>query len=162
MATYTPRPGSKIEKILAYMNANFDKDMDTVCTGMLEFVQTNMADCRSYYRWAVKEGIAPGVVVTSKVKVPFVKVVKEVKAKELVEKSVDEVARIKEANLARMKEVSAKLKTKKVRDYGTRVAREEAPGVDDFNPTLAREEVDAILRDERLLDVCPKFVREDI
>jgi hypothetical protein len=61
-----------------------------------------------------------------------------------------------------MKEVSAKLKPKgKVRDFGTRVAAEEGPGVPDFDPRLAREEVDAILRDERLIGVCPKFVNED-
>ena len=76
--------------------------------------------------------------------------------------NVDEIAKIKEANLERMREVSAKLKPKgKVRDYGVRVADEEGPGVPDFDPRLAREEVDAILRDERLIGVCPKFVSED-
>jgi len=80
-----------------------------------------------------------------------------------VELNADEIAKIKEANLARMREVSAKLKPKgKVRDYGTRVAAPEGEGVSDFDPTLAREEVNAILRDERLLDVCPKFVRDDM
>jgi len=80
-----------------------------------------------------------------------------------VELNADEIAKIKEANLARMKEVSAKLKPKsKVRDYGARVAAPEGEGVADFDPTLAREEVNAILRDERLLDVCPKFVRDDM
>ena len=80
-----------------------------------------------------------------------------------VELNVDEIAKIKEANLARMREVSEKLKPKgKVRDYGTRVAAPEGEGVSDFDPTLAREEVNAILRDERLLDVCPKFVRDDM
>lgn len=88
-----------------------------------------------------------------------VKFKKEVAAKTLL--NVDEIAKIKEANLARMREVSAKLKPKNVRDYGTRVAAPEGEGVADFDPTLAREEVDAILRDERLIGICPKFVRED-
>jgi hypothetical protein len=83
------------------------------------------------------------------------------KAKAKAELNVDEIAKIKEANLERMREVSAKLKPKNVRDYGTRVAAPEGEGVADFDPTLAREEVDAILRDERLIDVCPKFIRED-
>jgi hypothetical protein len=79
-----------------------------------------------------------------------------------VELNVDEIAKIKEANLERMREVSERLKPKgKVRDYGTRVAAPEGDGVSDFDPSLAREEVNAILRDERLIDVCPKFVRED-
>ena len=98
--------------------------------------------------------------------VPAKKLLKEVglkvtKAK--VELNVNEIAKIKEANLARMREVSEKLKPKgKVRDYGARVAAPEGEGVSDFDPTLAREEVNAILRDERLLDVCPKFVRDDM
>ena len=79
-----------------------------------------------------------------------------------VELNVDEIAKIKEANLARMKEVSAKLQPKgKVRDF-TRMAAPEAAGVADFDPTLAREEVNAILRDERLIDVCPKFIRDEL
>jgi hypothetical protein len=100
--------------------------------------------------------------VVSKVKLE--KSVRSINAahKAKVELNVDEIAKIKEANLARMREVSAKLKPKNVRDYGTRVANAEGEGVADFDPTLAHEEVQAILRDERLIDVCPKFVREDI
>ena len=100
--------------------------------------------------------------VVSKVKLE--KSVRSINAahKAKVELNVDEIAKIKEANLARMKEVSSKLKPKNVRDFGGRVANPEGEGVTDFDPTLAREEVQAILRDERLIDVCPKFVREDI
>jgi hypothetical protein len=128
---------------------------------------------KTWYRWAVKEGVAPGVLgakASSKVKaskptkVKLEKSVRSINAahKAKVELNVDEIAKIKEANLERMREVSAKLKPKgKVRDYGTRVAADDGDGVADFDPTLAREEVNAILRDERLLDVCPKFVRED-
>jgi hypothetical protein len=97
-------------------------------------------------------------------KVKLEKSVRSINAahKAKVELNVDEIAKIKEANLARMREVSAKLKPKNVRDYGTRVAAPEGEGVADFDPTLAREEIQSILRDERLIDVCPKFVREDI
>jgi hypothetical protein len=128
---------------------------------------------KTWYRWAVKEGVAPGVLgakASAKVKaskptkVKLEKSVRSINAahKAKVELNVDEIAKIKEANLERMREVSAKLKPKgKVRDFGTRVANEEGEGVADFDPTLAREEVNSILRDERLIDVCPKFVRED-
>ena len=127
-----------------------------------------------WYRWAVKEGVAPGAIrdpkaaKTTKAKVPSerqlnkrLKVEKAIAKAKFSAKSVDEIAKIKEANLARMKEVSAKLKTKKVRDFGDRVAKDDGEGVADFDPRLAREEIDSILRDERLIDVCPKFVRED-
>jgi tRNA U34 5-carboxymethylaminomethyl modifying enzyme MnmG/GidA len=122
MATYTPRPGSKIEKIISFMHANADKDMDTVCAGMLEFVQTNMADCRSYYRWAVKQGIAPGAVAAGRAKsAPKPAVERTVKrmAAEVVAKTKEvrpetllpasEVEKIKAANLARLKSVSARV-----------------------------------------------------
>lgn len=128
---------------------------------------------KTWYRWAVKEGVAPGVLgakaspkakASKPVKVKLEKSVRSINAahKAKVELNVDEIAKIKEANLARMKEVSAKLKTKKVRDFGDRVAAPEGEGGADFDPTLAREEINSILRDERLIDVCPKFVREDI
>lgn len=98
-------------------------------------------------------------------KVKLEKSVRSINAahKAKAELNVDEIAKIKEANLARMKEVSAKLKPKgKVRDFGDRVAAPEGEGVADFDPTLAREEIQSILRDERLIDVCPKFIREDV
>lgn len=106
---------------------------------------------RSY--WASKAG-----------KVSHEKSVRAINAttKAKAELNVDEIAKIKEANLERMREVSAKLKPKgKVRDFGDRVAKNDGEGVSDFDPRLAREEVNAILRDERLIEVCPKFIRED-
>jgi len=124
---------------------------------------------KTWYRWAVKEGVAPGLLgaghPSKAPKAPKAKVEKASKkliAKAKAELNVDEIAKIKEANLERMREVSAKLKPKNVRDYGTRVAAPEGDGVADFDPTLAREEINSILRDERLIDVCPKFVREDV
>jgi hypothetical protein len=100
---------------------------------------------------------------TKAVKATVKRMAKEAFAKKGLADSSEAIAKIKEANLARLKEVSAKLKPKgKVRDFGTRVAKAEGEGVADFDPTLAREEINSILRDERLIDVCPKFVREDI
>jgi hypothetical protein len=133
------------------------------------------------YQRAVRLGLAPGEAKGAKVaKAPkaakptkasleksvrainaSTKAKSKLKATPVVEKQLDEIAQIKAANLARMQAVSAKLKTKRVRDFGERVAAVEPEGVYDFDPNLAREEVDSILRDERLIDVCPKFVRED-
>jgi len=110
---------------------------------------------------------APKVAKVAKVKSVKVSHEKSVRAinattKAKAELNVDEIAKIKEANLERMREVSAKLKPKgKVRDFGDRVAKNDGEGVSDFDPRLAREEVNAILRDERLIEVCPKFIRED-
>jgi len=167
MATYTPRPGSKIEKIISFMHANADKDMDMVCAGMLEFVQTNMADCRSYYRWAVKQGIAPGAVAAGRAKsapkaVPKAAVVRTVKrmAAEVVAKTKEvrpetllpasEVEKIKAANLARLKAVTRKY---------TNVARAEGPGVYGFDIDEARAEVDSMIGDDSFS--MPAFLRKD-
>jgi len=68
-----------------------------------------------------------------------VKFKKEVAAKTLLPDS--EVAKIKAANLARMKAVSAKTK------IYTNVARPEGPGVEDFDADEARAEVSNIVND---------------
>lgn len=68
-----------------------------------------------------------------------VKFKKEVAAKTLL--PPDELAKIKEANLARMKAVSAKTK------IYTNVARPEGPGVEDFDADEARAEVSNIVND---------------
>jgi hypothetical protein len=68
-----------------------------------------------------------------------VKFKKEVAAKTLLPDS--ELAKIKEANLARMKAVSAKTK------IYTNVARPEGPGVEDFDADEARAEVTNIVND---------------
>jgi hypothetical protein len=60
-----------------------------------------------------------------------------------------EVAKIKQANLARMKEVSAKQKK-----YN-QVARPEGAGVADFDADVARAEVATMLEDDF---AAPKFL----
>jgi len=74
-----------------------------------------------------------------KEKVVKVKFKKEVAAKTLLPDS--EVAKIKAANLARMKAVSSKTKV-----YAN-VARPEGPGVEDFDADEARAEVSNIVND---------------
>jgi hypothetical protein len=49
-----------------------------------------------------------------------------------------------------------------VRDYAPgKTASPEGEGVSDFDPQLAREEIDAILRDEKLIGQVPKFAQGD-
>jgi hypothetical protein len=68
-------------------------------------------------------------------------------------KSPEEVARIKEVNLARMKEVSAKQKK-----YN-QIARPDGPGVDGFDADVARAEVQEMLEDDSF--AMPKFLSKD-
>jgi hypothetical protein len=161
---------TKTSIVIEIMTKNAHRPGDEVA----RIIETQLP-CREgygkvWYRWAVKEGVAPGVLDRKSVSLDkAMKVAKregrearaKAKATPVVAKQLDEITKIKEANLARMKEVSAKLKTKKVRDFGDRVAKDDGDGVADFDPRLAREEIDSILRDERLIDVCPKFIRED-
>ena len=176
--------GTNRAKVAAIMADHPDHSREACIALISQLGSMPYATAKAGYQRAVRLGLAPGQGKAAAAKapkaakvakapkaakskaVPAKKLLKEVglkvtKAK--VELNVDEIAKIKEANLARMREVSEKLKPKgKVRDYGTRVAAPEGEGVSDFDPTLAREEVNAILRDERLLDVCPKFVRDDM
>ena len=179
------RPGSKRHTIVQVMNANADRPMDEVLDLIVKATGCEPRLAKHDYTWMTREGIALGNVPAStrKAKAKVAKAPKAPKAakpakvkleksvrsinaahKAKVELNVDEIAKIKEANLARMKEVSAKLKPKgKVRDFTGRTAdsANDGEGVVDFDPTLAHEEIQSILRDERLIDVCPKFVRED-
>jgi len=84
------------------------------------------------------------------------------KIKAEVTKSADEIAKIKEANLERMKKVSAKLG--KVRNYlPGQVAAPQDPTPADFDPQLAREEVAAMIAEidrERSAMVARKTAHE--
>ena len=172
--------GTNRAKVAAIMNDNPTLAREACIELIAQLGSMPFETAKAGYQRAVRLGLAPGEGKGAKVakapkaakvakapKAAKAKLEKSVRAinsahKAKVELNVDEIAKIKEANLARMREVSEKLKPKgKVRDYGTRVAAPEGEGVSDFDPTLAREEVNAILRDERLIDVCPKFVREE-
>lgn len=167
--------GTNRAKVVAVMTDYPTTDREACIQLIADLGSMPYETAKAGYQRAVRLGLAPSAgAATPAAKAPkAVKVTKgsleksvrainaSAKAKAKVELSIDEIAKVKAANLARMQEVSAKLKTKRVRDFGERVAAVEPEGVYDFDPTLAREEVQAILRDERLIDVCPKFVRED-
>lgn len=177
--------GDKTRIAIEIMEANVGRSYDEVSQMIADAIGVDIGRARVYYRHKVINGIAKGYdpnvrpwesksgrVATAKpVKAPKASSERQLNKRLKLEKaeakaqfgakSVDEIAKIKEANLERMREVTAKLKTKKVRDFGDRVAKDDGEGVADFDPRLAREEIDSILRDERLIDVCPKFIRED-
>ena len=156
---------TKTSVTLGVMTANGDKPMADVVPMILEaqhaagFTDVTLKICEGAYRWAVRNAVAPGVVPEKapKVKVAKVKTVKtkaeavkkiakKASSKDLkpVEtKSPEEIERIREANLARMKEVASR--QKKNNDEMEVVP--ESIDRDTFvdPPFLTREEVNALI-----------------
>jgi hypothetical protein len=119
---------TKTSVTLGVMTANGDKPMADVVPMILEaqhaagFTDVTLKICEGAYRWAVRNAVAPGVVPekAQKAKVAKVKTVKtkaeavkKIAAKPVETKSPEEIERIREANLARMKEVAARQKKNK-------------------------------------------------
>jgi hypothetical protein len=166
--------GDKTKIAIEVMEQNVSKTYDEVCELIAKAIGVPVARARVYYRHKVINKLAEGYENMTR---PFpwegkarTPKTKQVSAKKLLKevglkaqaKSVEDIAAIKEANLARLREVSAKAKKTVRRDYGDRQARSnDSEGVADFDPQLAKEEIQSILRDERLIDVVPKFIRED-
>jgi hypothetical protein len=92
---------------------------------------------------------APKASKPAKEKAVKVKFKKEVPAKTLL--PPDEIAKIKAANLARLKEVSSKKK------IYSNVARGDGPGVDGFDPDEARADVAGVISDLESFKA-PKFL----
>jgi hypothetical protein len=160
------------------MNENADKPMSVVVGLIAKANGVTEQVAKGAYRWCVKKGVAAGkiesgrtaptakaarktkeVSATKALKEAGLKPTKLSKAqrqaalKPTVEKSPEEVARIKEANLARMREVSAKQKK-----YN-QIARPDGPGVDGFDADVARAEVQEMLEDDSF--AMPKFLSKD-
>jgi hypothetical protein len=162
--------GSKTANAIAVMTANSNKPMAEVIPLIATASGVDERLARNYYLWVVRKGLANGniekVARSRKVADKIVKSVSKgaVKAskkstKEVVEKSADEIAAIKAKNLETLRKVTNR--NKKVRDYDvTRLAAAEGEGVKDFDPQLAREEVDAILADEGMKKYIPSFMRD--
>jgi hypothetical protein len=170
--------GTNRAKVAAIMADHPDHSREACIALISQLGSMPYETAKAGYQRAVRLGIAPGQgksaaapKAAKPTKGSLEKPVRAINAKQKAKTaaqhlgladSAEAIAKVKEANLQRMREVSAKLKPKgKVRDFGGRVANVEPEGVHDYDPTLAREEVNSILRDERLIDVCPKFVRED-
>ena len=79
-----------------------------------------------------------------------------------VTKSPEEIERIRAANLAKMQEITARHKKLKKEYMKGQVADEEAAGhtgVEDFDAEEAKAEVAAILNNQGLIRVVPKFLQ---
>lgn len=162
--------GSKTINAIAIMNANADKTMAVVIDLIAadsEFAG-DMASARHYYQYMVrnnraagkveKSAKAPKVAKVAKAKVVKTKPVKDLHAasNKLIAKYYENEAKATaksdadletaKKNLATMKAVTAKHKK-----Y-SQIAREEGPGVENFDPAQARAEVDNILAEMDQLD----------
>lgn len=163
---------TKTQITIRVMNENADKPMAVVVGLIAKANGVTEAVARGAYRWCVNKGVAAGTIESGRT-APVAKAArksKEVSATKALKdaglkptklskaqrqaallptKSPDEIAKIKEANLARLKEVSAKQKK-----YN-QVARPEGPGVDGFDADVARAEVATMLEEDF---VAPKFL----
>jgi len=157
---------TKTALAIATMNENASLPMEQVIPLISAASGVPLNIARNYYLWAVRKGLAAGtapgrtapVRKAAKVKptkeVPAKKLLKEVGLKATV-KSPEEVARIKEANLARMREVSAKQKK-----YN-QIARPDGRGVDGFDADVARAEVAEFVEHGDDSFVAPRFLSKD-
>jgi hypothetical protein len=142
---------------IAIMTEFAGDPVDTVIAKIALANEIDEKAAKAYYSWIVKNGLAAGSELgKAKTKSAAPKPAKaKVKTKEVAAKSLlpaAEIAKIKAANLARLKAVS----TRKV--Y-TNVARPEGPGVDGFDESSARAEVDTIIADDSF--AMPKFLTKD-
>lgn len=118
---------TKTSVVIQIMTDNKDKPMSEVVSLIEAGLPCREGYGKVWYRWAIKEGVAPGKIESGRTakakKEPKAKVAKDktkkftgkikVKAEPKVESknlSDDEVAKIKAANLKKMKEITAKQK----------------------------------------------------
>jgi hypothetical protein len=146
---------SKRNQAIEIMNVNADKDMATVVKLIAKKIDVTEANAKSYYRYIVTNKLGAGNID----KPAKVAKVKKVSKTALLEKSVDEITAIKAKNLQTMKIATLKGHGKEATLPAGRLARPQSEGVADFDPQLAREEVQAILNDEGLDAYSPKFLR---
>jgi hypothetical protein len=154
---------TKTEITIRTMNENASLPMAEVVLLIAKANNVTEAVARGAYRWCVNKGVAAGKVESGR-SAPVAKSARAKPTKAAVERTVKrmakevsaesllppvEVAKIKAANLARMKEVSSKQKK-----YN-QVARPEGAGVADFDAEVARAEVATMLEDDFAV---PKFL----
>ena len=157
---------SKRSTAIAIMTEFAGDPVDTVIAKIALANEIDGKAAKAYYAWIVKNGLAAGSelgkakaksapspkAVKATVKRMAAEVIAKVKTKEVKAESLlpdAEIAKIKAANLARLKAVS----TRKV--Y-TNVARPEGPGVDGFDADVARAEVENVMSDDSF--VAPRFL----
>lgn len=155
--------GEKAQTVISTMEANRGKSYDEVVGILVKVLDTTEFDARAYYRYMVRHGKVEGIEKTWKMgkRSTGTKVTKARRQADKVlkavakaqEKSAEEVAAVKAKNLETMRAVSAKLG--KVRDHS--VVNEQDDGATDLDPYLTREDVDYVLREEKLIGNVPRY-----
>ena len=129
---------TKTSRVIAIMTANKDKPMFDVCAIIERDLPCKPGYGKTWYRWCVKEGVAPGALVAAARSAPVstpktekapkaspkVKVAAEPKVSPKPAKTAEEVAAIKAANLERIRQVAAKMGSKR-RVVDTTVSKED-------------------------------------
>lgn len=176
---------TKTSVVIRIMTEHKDKPMSAVVKLIESGLPCKDGYGKVWYRWAIKEGVAPGkledarsakTAVKTKTEKPAAKAkpaktveakpkgnrfTGKVKATAATEKpkNPDELAKIKEANLKRMQEVTAKMK--KLGLQPGQYANPENVGVPDgWTAEAARAEVDQMYKELDSFEM-PKFLSKD-
>lgn len=174
---------TKTSVVIRIMTEHKDKPMSEVVKLIEKGLPCKDGYGKVWYRWAIKEGVAPGkleetrgkaskAAKPAKAKTEKVKVAKTVEAKPKGNrftgkvkataekpKSEDELAKIKAANLKRMQEVTAKMK--KQGYLPGQYAIPETVGVPEgWTAEAARAEVDQMYKELDSFEM-PKFLTKD-
>lgn len=170
---------TKTSAVISLMNEHASKPMTAVCLIIEDKLPCKEGYGKVWYRWAIKEGVAPGKLETgtaapkakTPVKAPKVKAAKTVDVKpkgnrftgkiktQVAPKSEDDIAKMKAANLKRMQQVTDKMKAKGLQPG--QYANPDSVGVPDgWTEDGARAEVDQAYKE---LDsfAMPKFLTKD-
>jgi hypothetical protein len=177
---------TKTSIVIRIMTENKDKPMAEVVKLIEKGLPCRDGYGKTWYRWAIKEGVAPGKLdapvkpkgKTAKAEKPAKapKLAKEAKAVEVKPKgnrftgkikadakpkTEDEVAKIKAANLKRMQEITARNKVIRSQ-YNGNIARGADDPIDplDFTPEGARMEVDTMINEIDSFQ-SPRFLSKD-
>jgi len=150
---------TKTQIAIEVLKANATRSLADVIPLLMSQCDLSEKNAYACYRLRVKADASLALTGAKSVKAPVksvavakakVRATKEVAAEALLPDS--EIAKIKAANLARLKAVSS-------RKVYANVARPEGPGVDGFDESTARAEVDTIIADDSF--AMPKFLTKD-
>lgn len=169
---------TKTSVVIRIMTEHKDKPMDQVTKLIEQGLPCKEGYGKVWYRWAIKEGVAPGkleaATKTKTKEVPAKKLMKEVgikpaktkgnrftgKIKESAPKTASDIEKIKAANLERMKEITARNKVIRTQ-YNGNIARGADDPFDpaDFTEESARAELEAADGLESFS--APRFLNKD-
>ena len=157
--------GEKSATVIDIMERNRDKSYEAVSALIERKLGITNKAARAYFQYMVHNGKVKGIEITWGRGKRSASTSKSVKAKpakakakaekvlKAVELSATEISAIKAKNLETMRKVSAKLGKTRVVD----VPEHEDKGVPTYNLNMTREEINDVLRDEKLIDQVPRY-----